>query len=128
MISNRNSQYEITMGSTSGSTPHLMPEIQRPPQASTASIGPRSELSIASVASLPRVPTEWSPIARAPAQGPSPVTASRITATMSSGTDRMALKSWRTGIRIHSGATLLAARNASGNDKMAAMTVPTQAM
>ena len=48
-------------------------------------------LSIDSVAHLPSVPTEWRPIARVPAQAPSPVIGMRITARINSGTARIAL-------------------------------------
>jgi hypothetical protein len=51
-----------------------------------------------------------------------------MTATISSGTARMALNSCRTGVRIQRGATLVAARKARGSDRTAPMIVPIQAM
>ncbi len=128
MISKRNSQNEATIGMIWGRMPHRIPDTQRPPVASTASSGPVSTPSMASVAHLPRVPTECRPIARVPAHGPRPVIGMKITATMSSGTARMALNNWRTGILIQRGATLVAARNASGSERIAPMIVPIQAM
>ena len=128
LISNRNSHCEVTTGRIWGSTPQRMLDAHRPPVAATASSGPSSIPSMASVAHLPRVPMECTPMASAPAHGPRPVTGMRIMARISSGTALMTLNSWRTGTRTQAGATLPAARNARGRETRAPMRVPIQAM
>ena len=116
------------MGITCGITAHRIPLTHCPPVAWTASIGPLSMLSIDSVAHLPRVPIEWIPIARVPAQAPRPVIGMKITARINSGTARMTLNNCRTGVRTQPGATLWAAKKARGSERMAPMIVPIQAI
>ena len=85
--------------------------------------------SITSLVSLPSVPIEPTPRARAPGSGPRPKIGTMMTiAKMTSGTVRMALSTCRVGTTIQRGAVLEAARNPIGNDSRAPITVPTHAI
>ena len=94
-----------------------------------ASTGPGSMPSIASAVSLPSVPAEWTPIASAPATGPSPAMGMKIaTARMISGKARMALSSWRMTFETRPLETFFAPKKPSGSESAAPMIVPTQAI
>ena len=85
--------------------------------------------SIASAVSLPRVPTEWTPMASAAGNGPRPATGTKKTSSStSSGTARIASRKMRMAALSGRGETLCAAKNPSGSDRTAPMSVPIQAI
>jgi hypothetical protein len=81
-----------------------------------------------SAVNFPSVPTEWRPMASAPATGPSPAIGMKMAmASTISGKARIALSSWRMTFETKPLDTFFAPKNPNGREMMAPMTVPTQA-
>ncbi len=100
-----------------------------PPEATTPSPGRRSQVSIASENSLPSAPKSEHAIASAPAKGPRPTTLIQISAQISTSTERITSRPRRTAKCANGlGTTLRAARNATGKARIAAVSVPRNAM
>jgi hypothetical protein len=85
--------------------------------------------SITSAVSLPSVPTECRPMASAPATGPRPAIGMKMAmASTISGKARMAFRIWRIMLDANPLETFRAPKKPSGSERMAPMTVPTQAI